>query len=119
MTATSAHDLTVTRDCKIEHCPWDAEDSRGRYAGLCRDHKRAVIAADTEQRLTRAHAVRRPAEGRIIAAAQQVLAASRKLEVALDGVYKAELRREAATVELRTRIAVLIATTKLELENDG
>lgn len=116
MTATSAHALTTTRDCKIEHCPWDAEDARGRYAGLCRDHKRAVIAADAEQRASTARAVRRPADGSIIGAAQQVLGASRKLEKALAAVYKAELRREQATVELRSSIASLIATTKLELE---
>lgn len=41
-----AHDLVQTKPCKIPGCEWEAEDQRGRYAGLCSDHKKAKIEDD-------------------------------------------------------------------------
>ena len=118
MTTSSAHELTRTVDCKVNGCVWDAVDRRGRYAGLCRDHKRETIEQDRRKRVAASEELRatgRTADGRIIAAAQEVLAAARSLERAMLAVYQAEQRREQAKTLMRARIGELVLTVSREL----
>jgi len=102
VTEVSLHELTRTRDCKVDGCPWDAVDARGRYAGLCRDRVPLVVAASPN--------------GAIVTAAREVLDASRELERSLAGLHEAELRRATATEVWRDRMAGLLAVTKRYLE---
>lgn len=117
MTEVSLHELTRTRDCKVDGCPWDAVDARGRYAGLCRDHKRdAIAAASQAARAARAERLAASPNGAIVTAAREVLDASRELERSLAGLHEAELRRATATEVWRDRMAGLLAVTKRYLE---
>lgn len=50
MTGTiPAHDILVTRLCKERLGVEDAVAARGRYAGLCAEHKRERIAREREE----------------------------------------------------------------------
>lgn len=82
----------VTRDCKERLCPEEAEDSRGRYAGLCRIHKAEAVAAMRVQQ-TGTPRPRSTGELAAVAAelgkqARRVDRASKKLEL-----ERAELRK--------------------------
>ncbi|HVM68873.1 MAG TPA: hypothetical protein VM204_03445 [Gaiellaceae bacterium] len=113
----SLHELTRTRDCKVDGCTWDAVDERGRYAGLCRDHKReAVAAASSTAQAAKLERLAASPNGAITTAAREVLEASKELERALVALHEAEQRRAAATRGWRESVAGLIATTKRYLE---
>jgi membrane-bound lytic murein transglycosylase B len=88
-----AHAVVATRNCKEPLCDREAEDARGRYAGLCAPHKRAKIDADRAERASRPREVRVIGTLALTAAAMQRQArrvdrASKKLEI-----ERAELRR--------------------------
>lgn len=92
MTVFAGHDLVATRLCKTPGCDGDAEDARGRYAGLCTPHKRARIDADRGQLRDMAA---RPRLGELSAVAAELTRRARRVERAskkLDD-ERAELRR--------------------------
>lgn len=117
MTEYAAHEIAASRDCKVDGCRWDAVDRRGRYAGLCSEHKRDAVAAarvsDAAARQTRRES---GAGGAVIAAAQEVVAASRALERSLEAIRSAEERQAAAAGAWRVSVAKLLATAKPLIE---
>jgi hypothetical protein len=88
-----AHTLVATRTCKEPLCDRDAEDARGRYAGLCSPHKRAKIEADRAERASR------PREERVLGTLAMTAAAMQRQARRVDRASKklqterAELRR--------------------------
>lgn len=56
----SAHDATLTHDCKTFGCTGIARANRGRYAYLCDDCKTAAISRERDERAERHQAATPP-----------------------------------------------------------